>query len=67
MLEKIGILLIEELGPVGLLVIGLYWVLGQHLKKISSSIQQINHNTTKIAEIVERCTDRICDRLNGKN
>jgi len=60
-------MVINELGPIGLLIIGLYWILGQHLKKISKSIEIINHNTTKMAEIIERCTDRICDKLNGKN
>lgn len=59
--------IINELGPIGLLILGLYWVLGQHLKKISNCIERINHNTTKMIEIVERCTDRICDKLDGKN
>jgi hypothetical protein len=55
--------IINELGPVGILIAGLYLVLGQHLKKISDCIEQINHNSTKIAEIVERCTERICDKI----
>lgn len=59
--------IVDELGPIGLLILGLYWVLGQHLKKISNCIERINHNTTKMIEIVERCTDRICDKINGKN
>ncbi len=60
-------MIINELGPIGLLIIGLYWILGQHLKKISQCIERINHNTTKMIEIVERSTDRICDKINGKN
>ena len=59
--------IVNELGPVGLLILGLYWVLGQHLKKISRCIENINHNTTKTIEVVERCSDRICDKINGKN
>ncbi len=59
--------IVNELGPLGLLIIGLYWVLGKHLKKISNCIERINHNTTKMIEIVERCADRICDKLDGKN
>jgi len=60
-------MIISELGPIGLLVIGLYWVLGQHLKKICKSIETINHNSTKMMEIIERCSDRICDKIDGKN
>ncbi len=59
--------IINELGPIGLLIVGLYLVLGQHLKKISNCIERINHNTTKMIEIVERCADRICDKIDGKN
>ena len=63
MIEYILKIVVSELGPIGLLVIGLYWVLGQHLQKISRCIEKINHNTTKLAEIVERCADRVCDKL----
>jgi hypothetical protein len=66
MIDYILKMIINELGPIGLLVLGLYWILGQHLKRISKSIATINHNTTKLIEIVERCTDRICDKINGK-
>lgn len=58
--------IVNELGPIGLLVIGLYWVLGQHLKKISRCIEKVNHNSTKMLEVVERCADRICDKLDTK-
>jgi len=67
MIEKLAILLIEELGPVGLLIVGLYWVLGQHLKKISNCVENINHNTTKMTELMQHCSDRICDSIDGKN
>lgn len=59
--------IVSELGPTGLLIIGVYYVLGQHLKKISRCIEQINHNTTKLTEIVERCTDRICDKIESNH
>ncbi len=58
---------VNELGPIGLLIIGLYWVLGQHLKKISTCIERINHNSTKLIEVMEHSTNRICDKLDGKN
>jgi hypothetical protein len=59
--------IINELGPIGLLIVGLYWILGKHLKKISKSIEKINHNTTKMIEVIERNADRICEKINGKN
>ena len=67
MVEKFCILIINELGPVGLLVLGLYFILGRHMQKISECLKQINHNSTKGIEIMERCADRICDKLDGKN
>jgi len=66
-IEYVLKLIVSELGPVGLLVIGLYYVLGQHMKKISRCLEQINHNSNKIIEVLEHCVDRICDKLNGKN
>jgi len=67
MIESFFKSIIDNLGVVGLLVVGLYVVLGQYLKKISDGVTTINHNSTKIAEIIERCADRICDKLDGKN
>jgi len=67
MIETILKTIINELGPIGLLIVGLYWILGQHLKKISKSIERINHNTTKMIEVIEKNADRICDKINGKN
>jgi len=67
LLDWILKMVINELGPVGLLIVGLYWVLGQHLKKICRHIETINHNSTKVIELIERCADRICDKIDGKN
>jgi hypothetical protein len=66
MIEAFLKMVVNELGPIGLLIIGLYWVLGQHLQKISTCIERINHNTTKLAEIIDRCADRICDKIETK-
>jgi len=41
MIEKICILIIEELGPTGLLVVGLYIVLGKPLRKIADHVATI--------------------------
>jgi hypothetical protein len=67
MIETFLKLMINELGPVGLLIIGLYFVLGRHLQKICRHIQIMNHNSEKILEAIERSTDRLCDKINGKN
>jgi len=59
--------IINELGPVGLLIVGLYWSMGKHMQKISKSLEKLNHNSTKALEIMESCADRICDKIDGKN
>jgi len=59
--------IIKELGPIGLLVVGLYYVLGQHMKKICKHLEHLNHNSDRGLDVVERCTERICDKLDGKN
>ncbi len=67
MIEKFMILIIQELGPMGLLVVGLYLTLGKHLKKICGHIEVINNEIGRINETVKACTDRICDKIDGKN
>ena len=66
MIEKFMILMIQELGPTGLLIIGLYLILGKHIKKLTTHVATMNHNSTKMIEIVERCADRICDKLDKR-
>ena len=65
MIEKFFIAIINNLGAVGLLIVGLYIVLGRYLKIISEALTTVNHNSTKIAEVIERCADRICDKIDG--
>ena len=59
--------IINELGPIGLLIVGLYFVLGKHLKEISYHIKVINLEIGRLEEALKSCTDRICDKLDGKN
>ncbi len=54
MIEKICILIIEELGPTGLLVVGLYIVLGKPLRKIADHVATINGEGAKIIELLNR-------------
>jgi len=67
MIEKFMILIIQELGPVGLLIVGLYFILGKHMKKMCGHIETMNHNSTKLLEKFDSGIDRICDKLDGKN
>lgn len=60
------ILIIQELGPVGLLIVGLYLVLGKHLKKICRHIEVINSEMKTLNSTITSCADRICDKINGK-
>jgi len=66
MIEKFMILIIQELGPVGLLIVGLYLTLGKHIQKICGHIEKINAEIGSINETVKACTDRICDKLDKK-
>ena len=67
MIEKFCIQIIQQLGATGLLVVGLYFVLGKHLSKIAGHIETMNHNSTKLVEKFDNGIDRICDKLDGKN
>lgn len=59
--------ILAELGPVGLLVLGLYFVMGQHLKKIAKHVEIINKETGNLRDALKDCTTRICDTIHGKN
>jgi len=67
MIEKFLQQIIAEFGPVGVLLLGIFWIFGRHLGKICDHIETLNHNSTKLLEVVERCADRICDKIDGKN
>lgn len=67
MIEKFCIQVINQLGATGLLIVGLYFVLGKHLNKIAGHIETMNHNSAKLVEKMDTAVDRICDKLDGKN
>ena len=52
MIEKVVTLIIIELGPTGLLICGLYFLLGKHLQKISTHIEVINHELGEIKNLM---------------
>ena len=63
MIEEICILIIKELGPTGLLVVGLYIVFRKPLKKIADHVAIINGEGAKIIELL----NRIIQIWNGKS
>jgi len=63
MIEKICIMIIEELGPTGMLVVGLYFVLGKPLKKIADHVANINDEGSKIIDLL----NRVINIWNGKS
>lgn len=67
MIEKFCIQIIQQLGATGLLIVGLYFILGRHMNKIAGHIETLNHNSTKIIEKFDSAVDKICDKLHGKN
>lgn len=67
MIEKWLTCIIHEFGPTGVLIIGLYFLFYQGLKKIAGHIETLNHNSTKLVEKFDTAVDRICDKLDGKN
>ena len=67
MIEKFMMCIVQEFGPTGLLIIGLYFLFNKHMGKIAGHIETLNHNSTKLVEKFDSAVDRICDRLDGKN
>ena len=65
MFEKILTSIIHEFGPAGVLILGIFLIFYNALKKICIHIETMNHNSTKIVESIDRCADRICDKING--
>lgn len=57
MIEKFMVKIIHELGPIGLLIIGLYWIMAKPLWHMAKSLQVINHNTTTIAKTLKKVTN----------
>lgn len=61
MFELIITVIIQELGPTGLLILGLYWVIGKYLRSIACGVRVINHNTTKMAATLEEFAKKVND------
>lgn len=58
MIENLLILIIKELGPTGLLVVGLYYILYRPLHSIMHSLSVINYEVGEIAKILKEI-DRV--------
>jgi len=54
MIEKFCVLLIENLGATGLLVIGLYFLLYNPLRAMARSLTIINHELGQILNLIEK-------------
>lgn len=67
MIEKFLMTIVQEFGPTGVLIIGLYFVFTKSMTKIAGHIETMNHNSTKLIEKLDSAVDRICDKLDGKN
>jgi hypothetical protein len=59
--------IIQELGPTGLLICGLYFILNTHLKKIAHHIEIINHELGEIKTIIEYGINDKTTHTHGKN
>lgn len=53
MIELVIQTIIRDLGPTGLLVVGLYFIAGQYLKKISTHLYTINHELGEIRDLLK--------------
>lgn len=58
MIEKFMILMIHELGPTGLLILGMYWLFNKHLTCMSSHITTMNHEMGEIRDIIKEYVGR---------
>ena len=54
--------IINELGPVGLLVAGLYWIIGKQLAEIAKHIAKINDETGQIVEVLKEIRGKECGK-----
>jgi hypothetical protein len=67
MIERIVSQIITELGPTGLLVIGLYFALAVPLNKIAKAIEQVNKDNIPTKEVITSCTEKIVEAIHGQN
>jgi hypothetical protein len=59
MIEKFCTLIIKELGATGLLVVGLYFVLGKPLCMISNSLRVINGEVGEIRDLMKELLSKL--------
>ena len=52
------ILMIQELGPTGLLILGMYWLFQKHLRCMCDHITTMNHEMGEIRDIIKEYTSR---------
>jgi len=67
MIEQFLHQVIIEFGPTGILLLGIFFIFDRHLGKICGHIETMNHNSRKMIEVIERCADRVCDKIDSKN
>jgi len=53
MIEKVITEIINDLGPTGLLIIGVYYVAGKHMAQIAKHIKTINEELGEIRDLLK--------------
>jgi hypothetical protein len=53
MIEKFMTMIIQELGPTGLLILGMYWIFQKHLKCMCDHIIVMNHEMGEIRDLIK--------------
>lgn len=67
MFETIVTKIIADLGPTGLLIVGLYFYLARPLEQIVKQLEIINKDTLPSKDVIIDCTEKICEHINGKD
>ena len=67
MIERIISIIIKDLGPTGLLVIGLYFSISIPLSKIAKTFESINKDNFPTKECIKECTQKIVETIHGQD
>jgi len=67
MIEEAMKIIISELGPTGLLIVGLYFLLLKPLRNMCSHIEIINSETGEIRDAINNLTNVITKRIEHEN
>lgn len=62
MIERVIENIVKDLGSTGLLLIGLYVIVLKGVKCLAKHIEQINHNTTIIAETFQKVAEKLLQK-----